>query len=188
MKRLMAVLMSLALVLMCFAACAENAEKTNLGKVDMNGAFELRCALPEGYGIQERTADQIRFMAVIASADETKPVMVLSIAYDELLSSVDRLNDLDSDALAQIEATFREEDEVEIIYCETSHGTKLMMVKETKGGVNYVDFYTIYKGYSIEFVLTRALEVTDAAITEDEIRMAVEFLSDLDFIPAGDPQ
>ena len=52
MKKILAILLSLALLLGCAAAVAETAEKTYLATVDMGGAFELQCAVPEGYTIR----------------------------------------------------------------------------------------------------------------------------------------
>ena len=66
---------------------------------------------------------------------------------------------------------------------ETALGTKLMVVKEIVDGVDYVDFYTIYKGYEIEFVLTQPQATAGQPITDEQIQTAVKFLSDLDFIP-----
>lgn len=164
----------------------ETAERQTIGKIDLNGAFTLQCSLPEGYQVEElhpEGIDAYAHFSRIFSDDENKPYMYLSIGLNELLSEVDRLNDLDETALSQIEATFQEDDKVSISYTETSHGTKLMMVRESDEDVDYVDFYTIYKGYEIEFVLVKGM-VGGEPLTEAEIQMAVDFLSDLDFIPA----
>ena len=179
MKKIIALALCLFMLLGC--AAAEPAEKQHMGTVSMNGVFTLQCTLPEGYSLTELTADDASYIAMISAGDE-RPDMFLSIAFDELLSGVDRLNDLDDEALAKIEATFREEDEVDISYTETAHGTKLMMVKEIKEKIDYVDFYTIYKGYEIEFLLTGSMDDSEAGLTEEQIQMAVDFLSDLDFV------
>ena len=128
MKKTILILLCLALTL-CFAgAAAENAEKEIMGTISMNGAFELRGVLPEDYQLTVILAEPGHYIASIF-ADDSKPAMVISIAYEELLSEVERLNDLDDDALAKIEATFKAEDGVEVTYMETALGTKLMVVK-----------------------------------------------------------
>ena len=182
MKKTLAILLCLALTLGCAAATAETVEKEAIGTISMNGAFELRGVIPEGYQLMTITEEPGHYLAAL-SADDSKPAMVISIAYDELLSEVDRLNDLDGNALAKIEATFKAEDGVEITYMETAYGTKLMMVKEIVDGSDYVDFYTIYKGYEIEFVLTQMEANAGQPITDAQIEIAVKFLSDLDFVP-----
>ncbi len=180
MKKLLAIALCLAMLLGCTAALAE--EKEVLGEINVNGSFTLKCALPEGYAVKDITSDGSGvLLANISSEDETRPYFILSVAFDELMAEVDRLNDLDENALAMIEDTFRIEDTVEITYTETAYGTKLMMVKEVSEGVEFVDFYTIYKGYGIEFVLITA---SPDGLTDADIDMAVKFLSDLDFVAA----
>lgn len=181
MKKVILILFCLALTLNFASAVAETAEKTAIGTISMNGAFELRGVLPEGYQLTVIMEEPGHYLASL-SADDSKPAMAISIAYEELMSEVERLNDLDDDSLALIEATFKAEDGVEVTYMETALGTKLMVVKEIVDGVNYVDFYTIYKGYEIEFVLTQPQATAGQPITDEQIQTAVKFLSDLDFV------
>ena len=178
MKKTLAILLIAALLLGCAAAVAETAEKTYLATVNMGGAFELQCALPEGYIISEPESSENAYIATFA-ADDDRPILVLSIAYNELYSDVARLNDLDAEALAQIEDSFRAEDDVTISYTETAYGTKLMMVQEANGSVDFVDFYSIYLGYEIEIVV---VAMNENGLTDDQIQMAVDFLSSLDFV------
>lgn len=180
MKKTLAILLILALLLGCAAAVAETAEKTYLATVDMNGAFMLQCDLPEGYKLREIESTNANYVAMFTAGDN-RPLLTLSIAYNELYSNVARLNDLSAEDLARIEGTFDLEEEVEITYTETSHGTKLMMVKEVKDAVDYVDFYSIYQGYEIEIV---AIAMDDAGLTDAQIQMIVNFLSELDFVPS----
>ena len=147
MKKVILILLCLALTLNFASAVAETAEKTAIGTISMNGAFELRGVLPEGYQLTVITEEPGHYLASL-SADDSKPAMAISIAYDELMSEVDRL----------------------------------MVVKEIVDGVDYVDFYTIYKGYEIEFVLTQPQATAGQPITDEQIQTAVKFLSDLDFV------
>ena len=178
MKKMLAILLCMAMLLCCAAAVAETAEKTYLATVDMNGAFQLQCALPEGYEINEIESTDATYIAQFI-ADGDRPLLALSIAYNELYSDVQRMNDLDEEALAMIENYFREEDNVDISYTETAYGTKLMVVKEMEDTVSYVDFYSVYLGYEIEIVVA---SMTEAGLTDEQIQMAVDFLSELDFV------
>ena len=187
MKKLIAMMLALVLALSCCAAVAESAEKEFTGELTVNGKFTVKWVAPEGYYADQVQAGDGGFMILALVPDEAntgKPMMTVSIAPDELLWEVDRLNDLDDATLAQIEATFREEDEVEISYMETAYGTKLMVVKEAKDGVDYVDFYTIYLGYEIELVLTQTEALSGTPITDEQIATVIQFLSDLEFVPA----
>ena len=47
MKKIISVLLSLALLLSCAAALAETAEKTELGTLNINGEFTLNAAIPK---------------------------------------------------------------------------------------------------------------------------------------------
>ena len=180
MKKTLAILLTLALLLGCAAAAAETAEKTYLATVDMNGAFGLQCTLPEGYSIVEVESTGATYIAMF-TADNGRPLLTLSIAYNELYSDVFRMNDLEAEALALIEETFKAEDDVKISYTETAYGTKLMMIQEADGSVDYVDFYSVYLGYEIEIVVVAQDE---NGLTDAQIQMAVDFLSDLDFVEA----
>ena len=180
MKKAFAILLCLAMLLGC-SAMAETAEKTHLATVNMNGAFQLQCSVPEGYEIIEIESADDSYVAMLA-AEEDKPLLMLSIAFNELYADVARMNDLDEEALAQAEEAFREEDNVEISYTETAYGTKLMMIREAEGAVDYVDFYSIYLGYEIEIVAIAADE--EAGLTDEQIQMVVDFLSNLDFVEA----
>ena len=54
MKKVILILLCLALTLNFASAVAETAEKTAIGTISMNGAFELRGVLPEGYQLTSR--------------------------------------------------------------------------------------------------------------------------------------
>ena len=122
-------------------------------------------------------------IASVTSDDITKPQMYLSIAYDELYADVDRMNDLPDEDLAVLEESYSSEYDVEIEYRQTGQGTKLMMVKEIGGKENFVDFLSIYKGYLIEFNLTPNPKMANQTLTEEQIRMCIDFLTDVDFNP-----
>ena len=183
MRRIFALILCLALALGAAAAVAE--EKTYMGTLNVYRAFTLQCRLPEDYVMITGDGEE-PFMAVISHKDEAegKPYIVVSIAFDELLSGVERLNDLDDSALALIEGTFGEEDPVDISYMETAYGTKVMVVRDGSEHPAYVDFYTIYKGYEVEIVLVPGGDPAEHPVTEEQVQMVMSFISDMDFVPA----
>ena len=183
MKKLFALLLSLALALGCCAALAEAPAKTELGSINMNGVFKLQCSLPENYEINIASKDDEGMIAVVETEDATKPMMFLVIEFDEIYSDVKRLNDMTEDQLLEIIDTFTDDgDEIIVSYRETSHGTKLMVVKEAEDTVDFVSIITIYEGYMIEFDMLTGAEAEEG-LTEEQIQMCIDFLSDLDFIP-----
>ena len=82
------------------------------------------------------------------------------------------------------ESDFTEMNDVEIKYMYTSYGTKLLVAKEVGDDTDFVDFFSVYKGYSIEFVMTPNPQAKSQALTDAQIQMCVDFLSELDFVGA----
>ena len=180
MKKIISILLSLALLLSCTAVLAEAAEKTNLGTVDVNGEFALNAAIPDGYTMDTIVSDNTFILVKFTHEDETKPMLVLSIGLEDSWPAGTKLNNISDEDLKVIEQSFYfEDDPVEISYTETEHGTKLLVAKYPESSL--VVFYTLYEGYGIEFTLI-AKEGTE--LTQEQIDLCVKFLSDLDFVPS----
>lgn len=154
-----------------------------LGKLTVNGDFELTCKLPEDYKLQVVNARGESIIASVLSEDMTKPEMYLNIAYDEAYGSVERMNDMSADDLAVLEETFTDMNEVEISYTETGYGTKLLVARETGDDADFVSILAIYKGYFIEFTMSPSPNAANQTLTDEQIKMCVDFLTDVDFNP-----
>ena len=110
MKKIIALVLSLALLLGCASALAET-EKTYTGEFNVDDQFTIKWVAPEGYVVEDvRSGNPGTMIArlVPAEGNEDKPIMLMSIAFDEQYAEVGRLNDLDAETLAEIEATFKE--------------------------------------------------------------------------------
>lgn len=161
--------------------------KTDLGVIDINGAFSLQCKLPEGYSIQTVRSANDQLLAVVSSEDLSKPLLQLAVAYDEAYAHVDRLNDLDDEAFAVLEKTFTDDNPlVEITYSDTGLGTRLMIAKQNDAGDDFLDFMSIYKGYFVECVLVPSESAEVKGLTDEQIQMCIDFLTDMDFVPADE--
>lgn len=156
---------------------------TTLGTLTVNGEFELTCKLPEGYKLQVVEMRGESIIASVTSDDVTKPQMYLSIAYNELYADVQRMNDLDEDRRIILEQSFTTMDEVEITKAETGLGTDLMMVRNVGSGTDFVDFIFIYDGYLIEFNMTPSPSLGDQRLTDEQIEVAIQFLTEVMFNP-----
>jgi len=154
-----------------------------LGTLNVNGEFNLTCKLPEGYDLQVVNVRGDQIVASVLSADMTKPQLYLSIAYDETYGGVDRMNDMTAEDLALLEESYKDMNEVEITYKETGHGTKLLVAREIGADTDFVDILAVYKGYFIEFNMTPNPKAANQTLTDEQIQMCVDFLTDLDFIP-----
>ena len=163
----------------------EKPAKEQMGKLNVNGEFSLQCRLPEGYTMQLINTLGTKINAFITSEDVEKPILQLSIAYNELYSDIKRMNDLPAEELALLEASFTEQNDVDISYSETAYGTRLMIVKEVGTDTDFVDIFSIYEGYSIEFVMSPNPYAKNAGLTDQQIQMCIDFLSELDFVPAA---
>ena len=94
------------------------------------------------------------------------------------------MNGLSEEDLKVLEATFTDMNEAEIGYQETAYGTKLLIARKVGDDTDFVDILSVYKGYSIEFVMTPNPEAKDRTLTDEQIGMCIGFLSELDFVPA----
>ena len=87
MKKLIALALALILTVICCAALAEEtatAAKENIGSINMNGAFKLQCAVPEGFEVTVVSKDDEGLLATVKRPeDKAAPVMFLVIEYDE---------------------------------------------------------------------------------------------------------
>ncbi|MBR0218222.1 MAG: SH3 domain-containing protein [Clostridia bacterium] len=154
-----------------------------LGSLAVNGEFDLTCKLPEGYALQVVNVRGDKIIASVLSEDMTKPQLYLSIAYDETYGDVERMNDLSAEELALLESTFQDMNDVEITYKETGYGTKLLVARETGADTDFVDILAIYKGYFIEFNMTPNPKAANQTLTDAQVQMCIDFLTNVDFTP-----
>ena len=161
----------------------ENDGTQKLGKLSINGEFELTCKLPADYSVQvvDMRGESIR--AAILSEDMTKPEMYLDIAYDELYGEVARMNDMSDDDLLVLENTFTATDQVEISYSETGYGTKLLLAREVGLDEDFVKILSVYNGYFVEFTMTPNPNAASKTLTDEQIQTAIQFLTDVMFEP-----
>ena len=94
------------------------------------------------------------------------------------------LGDLNAEELAALEATFTDMNQVEISYRTTGHGTKLLVARETGADTDFVDILAIYKGYFIEFNMTPNPSAASQTLTDAQVEMCIDFLTDINFVPA----
>ena len=146
MKKLIAVILSLMMMLCAVSAVAESAGKVTIGSVSINGEFTLQCGIPEGYEPVPGLVTPSSVTAIIRSQDPEAPIMQLSVAFDEKYYDVERMNDLSAEELAQLEQTYIEDDPfVEITYGETGYGTLLLVARHETEEMDYIAFFSIYK-------------------------------------------
>ena len=156
MKKIISILLSLALLLSCVAALAETVAKETLGTLSVNGEFTIEAPIPEGYRMKIKRADETRILAYFEPDDETKPILQLSVG---------------------LEDSWEPGSDFEISYGETEHGTKLLIAQLPDK--SEVVIYSLYEGYEIEFTL---VAVDEGGLTQEQIDACIKVLSDMDFV------
>lgn len=181
MKRLIALVLGLALLLACAAAVAETAEKESLGILKVNKSFDIRYnPLPDDYTISIYKQDDMTICANIESPKATLPRMGLVIAFNDQWAEVERLNDVSEEDLEPVMDTFRAEyGEPVFDTKETAYGTKLLLIMSPTYQDAYI--YTIYRGHEIEIHLIPGTE--QEKLSDGDVDRVVTFLSDMDFDP-----
>jgi hypothetical protein len=61
-----------------------------------------------------------------------------------------------------------------------------MVAREVGSDTDFVEILTVYKGYSIEFVMTPNPDGGVKELTDEQIQMCIDFLTDMDFVPADE--
>ena len=182
MKKIIAVVLSLVMLLTCAAALAEaEAEQESLGVLKVPGAFDIRYSpLPDGYTINVYTQNDMMILANIYTPDPKLPGMGLRISFDDEWDGTERLNDVSDEDLEAIKDSFYiVADEMTFDIKETAAGTKLLTVLVAGGQDAYV--YTIYKSHELEIQLVPGSEQDE--LTAADIDRVVAFLSDMQFVP-----
>ena len=176
MKKFLMIALSLMMVLSVAAAAGETSDMTTL---KVNKVFTIQSKIPEGYSYQ-LIIDEELYMIGMLTGDAGKPQVTISIAYNEEYDDVERFNDVDEATVEQIKDSFLEMDEGVVFEdVETAYGTRLL--KATDPEKDFVDIYTIYKSYELEFVLTPGAE----PLSDADVQMLVDFISDMEFVPAA---
>ena len=194
MKKLIALLLALALTLSCAAVLAEapavtTDEKTDMGTIDFGGKFIIKGKIPEGYTlIEEEKMEHVFINAkLVNETDPTAPYLTIRVFQEETFEPGTRMNDLDEETLKWLESTYTAESEVKIEYAETGLGTKLMQITEVGDDPDCVSFFSVYEGYEIELTIWASDVSVEGKLTDEVIQKAITFLTEMDFIKVDEP-
>ena len=160
-------------------------ETTRIGTLEVNGEFLLQGVIPEGYRLQVISSRSTGVIAALLTDDPSRPQMLLTVAFDEMFAGVARMNDLTDEELETLKASFTTLNDVEFSDAETAAGTRLLITRETGSDEDFVSILSLYRGYSVEFVLSPNPAAADQKLTDAQVQAAIGFLSSLDFIPVS---
>ena len=187
MKKLLAILTALALLVSCFAALADESGDVLYQGID----FDITVDVPEGYTMQPQYISSL-IIADFVPDDPAKVNYHLGVIYDDEYDKDFVLNDLSDE---EFEATAQElMAEYAYDFCDpttevrtTGMGTKLLLIDENGSESEYAILLTIYHGYFIELDMDKADNVQ---ITEEELQTGIDILTSLWMVPmtsAGEP-
>ena len=107
------------------------------------------------------------YSAALVADDVTRPQMLLTIAFDEMFTGVERMNDLSAEELDTLKASFTDMNDVTFTEAETAAGTKLLVARETGSDEDFASILSLYKGYSVEFVLSPNPNAAEQKLTDE---------------------
>lgn len=173
MKKFFAVL--LAVLMLPVFALAEEAQSVTV-KVD--DKLSITVNVPDGYAFDQTWYGDVLY-AQMKPEEEGKLLMVLSLGYSEEYAdrSINDLSDEELDSLIAVSVS----DFANPTYTlsETAEGTKLIIIDENSENDEYAEIFTVYQGYFIGLLLEPA---GDAQVSQEELDLAVQFLSDMQFV------
>lgn len=180
MKKIIALVLSLMMLMGCTAALAETAQKESLAVLKVNGAFDIQYTkLPDDYQLTVIQQDDNGLYAYYVSTDSTKPFYGIGIGFNDAWAEVEKFNDVSQEDIDVIEESFYEVDNNWTFETkETAHGTKLLIA--VNGDKTMASVYTIYLGHEIEVQIIPGAGAE--TITEENIDTVINFLSDMDFV------
>ena len=139
----------------------------------------------QSYTLQLISSQSSRIIAALTADDAARPQMMLTIAFDEMYAGVEGLNDLSGEEMASLKQSYTEMNKVDFSEATTAAGTKLLIAREAGSDEDFISIFSLYKGYAIEFLLSPNPGAASQSLTDAQLQTAVDFLSNLEFIPAN---
>lgn len=179
MKKIIALVLA-AMLLISYAALAETAEKTT---VVFDESLSLAVPPMEGHTMEVINDDGLVCFRFVPDDQETGLLFstVIFPTDDPEYAKITRLNDLTEEQMQLYIDSFIEEEmnDPTTTILESGHGTKVLLINEQGSGHDYVYLCSVYHGFQIN---TYADHMDGSEITEEEIRILMDYFTDLDFI------
>lgn len=160
-------------------------EAAKIGTLNVNGEFQVNCKTPEGYRIQTISSQSTKIIAALTSDGPRDPQMMLTIAFSEMYSGIERMNDMSDEEIQTLKESYTELNEVEFTEGETALGTKILIAREVGEDEDFASVITVYKGYAIELVIAPNPAAAEQSLTDAQIQTGIDFLSAMEFVPAS---
>lgn len=174
MKKLLAFALAAVMMLTMGFAIAE--EKT---PVVYDDNLTLNMAYPEGYDV--KTVNQDIYLMIMLTKEDAADMLVL-VCPDDEYADLERLNDMEeADQKAYVLSLMEDYNNAQVTWLKTEHGTDVILLNESDAAMDFAEMVTLYHGYVIDVAITPA-SVDNEVVTDDDIAIAMKFLSDMDFV------
>lgn len=179
MKKLLSLVLALALMCGVMSAFAEDAGKTI---VSFDENLSIGFAFPDDYAVTYDESESGIIIAVAGSEQEARPFIRLVIAQEDEDEDLPRLNDLSDEDKAEFIAALTEDMHApECTIQETGFGTQVIVIRENETAQNYATLTTLYYGC----IITMYMGYPDGRVVADEdIALGMQIFTDIDFIIA----
>ena len=184
MKKLLSVLLTVALLLCCVSVFAETEAAETEAGVEIVPAFNFITVIPEGYEkVDETWLDPFIVSQTLKPVAEGKPAIMTLVSYNDAFSDVTFNADMTEDEFkATVDQLVLNEETGEAMpyeIQETGLGTKVVLISTPDG---YMEFYSIWHGYEVSlFCANFDAEYNATPPTEEQVAVIMQFLTDMDF-------
>ena len=171
MKKTLALLIAIMLLLVCGSALADTVRF-----LEDSSAFDIEMELPDGAAVGERESSELVSYCLITS--EGRASVAITIAPSDIYGDLS-MNDLSDEEVEQLKALAAEQyEDPELSVEATPSGNSYIAVDADEEGIKSV--FTLYLGYFVE--LTQWHE-DFSEITEADDAFMLQLLHNIEFLP-----
>ncbi len=179
MKKVLSVLLTIALLLCSVSVFAEAEEKT-----EVVPGFELIIVVPEGYeSLGEEWTTPFYVSETLRPTANDKPAIMVVVSYNDAVSDITFNDEMpEADFEAQVNQLVIDEETGEAMpytVMKTGLGTKVVVINDPDG---YTEFYSIWHGYEVSLMAANFdADNHPTPPTDEQIAVIMQFLTDMDF-------
>lgn len=173
MKKTLAILLAVMMMLVCSGALAETVKF-----LEDSSEFDIEMALPAGAAVGEQTSSALVSYCLITS--EGLASVAITIAPSDIYGDLS-LKELSAEEVETLKAQAGEQyEDPELTVETTPSGNDYIFVNADEEGINAI--FTVYLGYFVE--LTQWHD-DFSALTEADNAFLLELLHNIEFLPAA---
>ena len=178
MKRILPLLLCLALVGGCVCAGAETAQEKTLTLGENDLIYTVTLTVPKGYRLLSKEREHIALEGLLMPDNARNAAYMLTIAPDGDYAAVESLAALEEDALQALIAADQEDGAA--VTVKTAGGMRFLCIQEAGAKKNTYHFLeTILGGCAVQLTLAPEENNVIPAMTEKQVTAMMDFLATL---------